>query len=67
MPIPRLTMARLSLVLSRAELRGEAGDAAGARDLFAAALPLAVRAHGNTDRNTLAVRHHIAYWDRESR
>ena len=41
---------------------GEAGDAAGARDLFAALLPDLVRVLGPDHRGTLATRNNLAMW-----
>ena len=41
---------------------GEAGDAAGARDQFAALLPMAERVLGAEHPDTLAAHHNLAYW-----
>jgi hypothetical protein len=41
---------------------GEAGDAAGARDQFAALLPIVERVLGAEHQLTLATRHALAYW-----
>ena len=41
---------------------GEAGDAAGARDQFAALLPIEERILGPEDPGTLAARHELARW-----
>ena len=41
---------------------GEAGDAAGARDQFAALLPIRERVQGPEHPDTLTARHELAYW-----
>ena len=41
---------------------GQAGDAAGARDQFAALLPIRNRVQGSDHPETLAARHNLAYW-----
>ena len=41
---------------------GEAGDAAGARDQFAALLPIVERVLGPEHPDTLATRHNLARW-----
>jgi hypothetical protein len=41
---------------------GEAGDAAGARDQFAALLPVRERVQGPNHPDTLAARSNLAYW-----
>jgi hypothetical protein len=41
---------------------GEAGDAAGARDQFAALLPVRERVLGPEHRDTLTARGNLAYW-----
>jgi hypothetical protein len=45
---------------------GEAGDPAGARDLFAALLPVRERVLGAEDPDTLATRFHLAHWTRKA-
>jgi hypothetical protein len=45
---------------------GEAGDAAGARDQFAALLPVRERVSGSEHRDTLAARANLAHWTREA-
>ncbi len=45
---------------------GEAGDAAAARDLFAALLPVRERVLGPEHPDTLATRHNLAYWTGEA-
>jgi hypothetical protein len=47
-------------------LVGEAGDAAGARDLFAALLPVWKQILGPEHPRTLAARHNLAYWTAEA-
>ena len=46
---------------------GEAGDAAGARDQYAALLPVCERVSGAEHRDTLAVRASLAHWTRLTR
>jgi len=41
---------------------GQAGDAAGARDQFAALLPIRERVDGSEHPSTLAARHNLARW-----
>jgi hypothetical protein len=41
---------------------GEAGDAAGARDQFAALLPIRERVSGSEHPDTRATRNNLAYW-----
>jgi hypothetical protein len=55
---PDALAARLAL----ASWTGEAGDAAGARDQFAALLPISERVQGPEHPDTLATRHNLAYW-----
>ena len=45
---------------------GEAGDAAGARDQFAALLPVRERVLGAEHPDTLATRSNLAYWTGEA-
>ena len=45
---------------------GQAGDAAGARDQFAALLPLRERVLGPEHPDTLAIRSNLAYWTEKS-
>ena len=45
---------------------GEAGDAAGARDQFAALLPIQERVHGAEHPDTLAARNDLARWTGEA-
>jgi hypothetical protein len=45
---------------------GEAGDAAGARDQFAALLPIRERVLGSDHPDTLATRHNLARWTGEA-
>ena len=45
---------------------GEAGDAAGARDQFAALLPVRERLYGPEDFETLIARGNLAYWTGEA-
>ena len=45
---------------------GEAGDAAGARDLFAALLPTAERILGPEHPNTVMIRGYLGYWAQEA-
>jgi hypothetical protein len=56
-------------VTARAELAswtGEAGDAAGARDQFAALLPVIERMSGAEHTETLAARASLAFWTRQT-
>jgi Tetratricopeptide repeat len=46
---------------------GQAGDAAGARDQFAALLPIHERVLGPEHPDTLGTRHNLAYWSRQVR
>ncbi len=55
---PRTLGARADL----AAWTGEAGDAAGARDQFAALLPIRERVHGPEHPHTLTTRSNLAYW-----
>ena len=41
---------------------GQAGDAAGARDQYAALLPVRERVQGAEHPHTLTTRHNLAYW-----
>ena len=41
---------------------GEAGDAAGARDQFAALLPMSEQVSGPEHPDTLTTRHELTYW-----
>ena len=50
-----------------ADWTGQAGDAAGARDQFAALLPLRERVSGAEHPDTLTDRAHLAYWTRQAR
>ena len=43
------------------------GDAAGARDQFAALLPLSEQVHGTDHPATMTARHQLAYWTEELR
>jgi hypothetical protein len=45
---------------------GEAGDAAGARDQFAALLPIRERVLGPEHPHTVATRGNLAYWTRQA-
>ena len=45
-----------------ARLTGEAGNAAGARDQYAALLPIQERVLGAEHPDTLAARSNLAYW-----
>ena len=45
---------------------GQAGDAAGARDQFAALLPIVERVRGAEHPDTLVTRHDLAYWTGEA-
>ena len=45
---------------------GEAGDAAGGRDRYAALLPIEERILGPEHPNTLATRSHLAYWTKQA-
>jgi hypothetical protein len=45
---------------------GEAGDAAGARDQYAALLPIQERVLGREHPNTLTTRGNLAAWTREA-
>ena len=45
---------------------GEAGDAAGARDQYAALLAVSERVRGPEHRHTLTVRSHLARWTGEA-
>ena len=45
---------------------GAAGDAAGARDQYAALLPLFERVLGAEHPDTLATRRNLTYWTRDS-
>ncbi len=55
-------MARVNLAGST----GEAGDAAGARDQFAALLPLTERVLGPAHPSTVIARASLTYWTREA-
>jgi hypothetical protein len=55
---PRTRGARADL----AAWTGEAGDAAGARDQFAALLPIRERVQGPEHPHTLTTRSNLAYW-----
>jgi hypothetical protein len=46
---------------------GEAGDAAGARDQFAALLPVIERVFGPEHRKTQEVRDNLIHWTRRAR
>ncbi len=46
--------------------RGRRGDAAGARDQYAALLPIRERVLGPDHRDTLAARDNLAYWTGEA-
>ena len=59
---PYTLAARASL----ARWTGEAGDAAAARDQFAALLPICERLLGPEDLNTLVTRANLAYWTGET-
>ena len=45
---------------------GEAGDAAGARDQYAALLPIRERVLGPEHPDTLTARHNLAHWTGEA-
>jgi hypothetical protein len=45
---------------------GEAGDAAGARDQYAALLPIMKRVRGPDHPHTLTTRGNLAHWAREA-
>jgi hypothetical protein len=47
---------------SLAQLSGEAGDAAGARDQFAALLPVIERVLGAEHSDALVARSNLGYW-----
>jgi hypothetical protein len=49
-----------------ADFTGEAGDAAGAREQYAALLPIIERVLGPRHPDTLATRHNLARWTREA-
>ena len=49
-----------------ADWTGEAGDAAGARDQFAALLPVEERVLGPEHHETLIVRGNLAYWTEDA-
>ena len=51
---------------SLADWTGEAGDAAGARDQFAALLPIEQRVLGLEHPDTLITRHNLAHWTGEA-
>ena len=51
---------------SLAVMTGEAGDAAGARDLFAALVPDVQRVLGSDHSLTLSARDSLAFWTREA-
>ena len=56
-------------LITRANLArwtGEAGDAAGARDQYAALLPVYERVRGPEHPHTLAARHDLALWTGEA-
>jgi hypothetical protein len=48
-----------------ASYTGETGDPAGARDLFAALLPIEERVLGPEHPTTLTARHQLAYWTQQ--
>ena len=58
--------AELPTLEEQARLTGEAGDAAGARDQFAALVPTRVRVSGPEDPETLWARYKLAYWTGEA-
>jgi hypothetical protein len=49
-----------------AQLNGDEGDAAAARDQLAALLPVTERVLGPEHRDTLAVRANLAYWTQQA-
>jgi hypothetical protein len=49
-----------------ADWTGEAGDAAGARDQYAALLPIDERVLGPEHHETLIVRGNLAYWTEDA-
>ena len=49
-------------ILNLASWTGEAGDASGARDQYAALLPDRVRVLGPDHPNTLITRRNLTYW-----
>ena len=51
---------------SLASFTGQAGDAAGARDQYAALLPVLERALGPEHPGTLAARRNLAHWTGEA-
>jgi hypothetical protein len=53
---------RTAMISRQATVRGEAGDATGARDMLLAALPRVVRVFGDRDLNTSIFRRNLAYW-----
>jgi hypothetical protein len=57
---PVVGVAAIAAVASYARWAGEAGDAAGARDQFAALLPIRERVSGPDHPSTVAVRHNLA-------
>ena len=56
----------LSIRGSLARWTGEAGDAAGARDQYAALLPILERVLGPEHPDTQAIRAALAHWTREA-
>ena len=58
--------AELAILEGRAQSVSEMGDAAGARDQYAALLPVSERVHGLEHRDTLVVRANLANWTGEA-
>ncbi len=59
---PETLIARANL----ADWTGEAGDAAGARDLFAALLPMRERVLGREHPDTQSARANLAHWTKKA-
>ena len=59
--------ATLTTRANLARFTGRAGDAAGARDQYAALLPVLERVLGREHPDTLAVRADLAYWTEKAR
>jgi hypothetical protein len=64
-PCPRHPFA-LNVRGHLASWTGKAGDAAGARDQYAALLPVNERVLGPEHPDTLATRANLAYWSRQA-
>ena len=59
-------VAELQVLVKRARSAAQAGDAAGAREQFAALLSICERVLGPEHLDTLSARHHLAYWTGEA-